>query len=119
MRFLRCWIPYKEILCSPSFFYIGIPGELSAHEARENYKLAERLAFSLWCSVPDDRLLQGCIGGRIDKTVRARVTCRVDVEGREVEADGLSRFADQWLQTSKLFNVAVDRNYYPAFQRLL
>jgi hypothetical protein len=25
----------------------------------------------------------------------------------------VERFADQWLQTSQLGNVAVDRNYYP------
>ena len=35
---------YKEILCSPKFFYLGLPGNLKP-EGNANFKLAERLAF--------------------------------------------------------------------------
>ena len=105
---------YKEILCSPSFFYIGIPGNL-AHEARENYKLAERLAFSLWCSVPDDRLLKDASAGELTKpSILASHVERMLKD--EKSKRWVERFTDQWLQTSKLFNVAVDRNYYPRFK---
>ncbi len=105
---------YQEILCSPSFLYLGIPGELS-DEAKVNYKLAERLAIFLWCSVPDQALLDSAAAGELTgpSTLASHVErmLRDEKSRRWVE-----HFTDQWLQTSKLFNVAVDRNYYPKFK---
>ena len=97
---------YKEILCSPNFFYLGLPGDLS-DEAKENYKLAERLAFFLWCSVPDERLLQAASAGELTTpSVLASHVERMLID--EKSSRWVEQFADQWLQTSKLFNVAVD-----------
>lgn len=108
---------YKEILCSPSFFYIGIPGELS-DEAKQNYKLAERLAIFLWCSVPDDLLLQAASTGEL--TTPSVLASHVERMLRhEKSRRWVESFADQWLQTSKLFNVAVDKSYYPKFREPL
>jgi hypothetical protein len=108
---------YKEILCSPAFFYLGLPGDLS-DEAKDNYKLAERLAFFLWCSVPDDRLLQSASAGELTTpSVLASHVERMLID--EKSRRWVEHFADQWLQTSKLFNVAVDRNYYPKFNEPL
>ena len=94
-----------------------MPGELSG-EAKDNYKLAERLASFLWCSVPDERLLQAASKGEL--TTPLILASHVE---RMLEDEKSNRwvehFADQWLQTSKLFNVAVDRNYYPRFKDLL
>ncbi len=105
---------YKEILCSPSFLYLGIPGELS-DEDKVNYKLAERLAIFLWCSLPDRALLESASAGELTNpsTLASHVErmLRDEKSRRWVE-----HFTDQWLQTSKLFNVAVDRNYYPRFK---
>ena len=105
---------YKEILCSPSFFYLGLSGELSEKQ-KQNYKLAERLAIFLWCSVPDEQLLASATAGEL--TTPSIVASHV----QRMLKDGKSRrwietFTDQWLQTSKLFNVAVDKNYYPRFK---
>ena len=105
---------YKEILCSPSFFYIGLPGELT-DKAKENYNLAERLSFLLWCSVPDDRLLQSAAAGEL--TTSQVLNSHVErMLGDEKSRRWVEHFSDQWLQTSKLFNVAVDTNYYPDFK---
>ena len=46
------------------FFYLGLPAHLSGEQKR-NYKLAEKLAFFLWCSVPDDRLLEAASAGTL------------------------------------------------------
>jgi hypothetical protein len=105
---------YKAILCSPGFFYLGMPGDLS-EEAAANYRLAERLAFFLWCSVPDEQLLEAAATGKL--TTPPVLAAQVD----RMLADDKSRrfvehFTDQWLQTSLLFNVAVDRTYYPRFK---
>jgi len=105
---------YKEILCTPKFFYLGLPGSLQAEENR-NFKLAERLATFLWCSVPDEPLLKAAAEGKLTKP--SELTSQVE----RMLKDGKSRrwverFADQWLQTSQLGNVAVDRTYYPKFR---
>lgn len=105
---------YKAILCSPGFFYLGMPDNLS-EETAANYRLAERLAFFLWCSVPDDELLELASTGKL--TTPSVLAAQVE----RMLADEKSRrfvehFTDQWLQTSLLFNVAVDRTYYPRFR---
>lgn len=108
---------YKEILCSPNFFYIGLPGKLSA-EAKQNYKLAERLAFLLWCSVPDDALLKAAADKKL--TTASVLASHVERMLKDEKSERwVEQFADQWLQTSKLFNVAVDKNYYPKFKEPL
>ena len=105
---------YKEILCSPSFFYLGIPGDLSA-EDKTNYKLAERLAFFLWCSVPDQALLESASMGELTKP--SNLSSHIERMLRDKKSRRwVEHFTDQWLQTSNLFNVAVDRNYYPRFK---
>lgn len=105
---------YKAILCSPGFFYLGMPGELSA-EAAANYRLAERLAFFLWCSVPDEELLKAASTGKL--TTPAVLAEQVDrMLANEKSRRFVEQFTDQWLQTSLLFNVAVDRTYYPRFR---
>ena len=105
---------YKEILCSPKFFYLGLPGNLKP-EGNANFKLAERLAFFLWCSVPDEPLLKAATEGVLTQP------SELDSQVKRMLKDGKSRrwverFADQWLQTALLGNVAVDRNYYPKFK---
>jgi len=105
---------YQEILCSPAFFYIGLPSD-QADQVIASNRVAERLALFLWCSVPDQELLDLAHEGKLTQP---------KIAGQQVErmlASPKSRrlvehFTDQWLQTSKLFNVAVDRKYYPRFK---
>ncbi len=105
---------YKEILCSPSFLYLGIPGELSDTD-KVNYKLAEKLAIFLWCSVPDQALLESASAGEL--TIPSALSSHVERMLRDDRSRRwVEHFTDQWLQTSKLFNVAVDRDYYPRFR---
>ena len=100
---------YKEILCSPDFFYLGLPDKLA------DYQLAERLAFFLWCSVPDEQLLRVAATGKLTKpSVLAAEIGRM--LKNEKSRRWVENFTDQWLKTSQLFNVAVDANYYPRFK---
>lgn len=108
---------YREILCSPRFFYIGMSGELTG-ETKQNFELAERLAFFLWCSIPDDQLLKAAAAGELSS--RQNVAAQVERMLNDEKSRRLvEQFTDQWLQTSKLFNVAVDSNYYPRFRQSL
>jgi hypothetical protein len=105
---------YREILCSPKFFYLGLSGNLGAEEDT-SFKLAERLAFFLWCSVPDDPLLKAAAEGAL--TQPSELESQVErMLKDEKSRRWVERFADQWLQTSQLGNVAVDQNYYPRFR---
>lgn len=113
---------YKEILCSPSFFYVGAhPAE--SNETLTNFKVAEKLAFFLWCSVPDQELLSAAANGELAKGKRADASGIASQTQRMLEDEKSKRwvrqFADQWLQTSQLFNVAVDKNYYARFNEQL
>ena len=104
---------YKKILCAPNFFYLGLPDKRS-----REHRLAERLAFFLWCSVPDEQLLAAASNGSLSTpdVLAAEI-------GRMLKDDRSQRwvenFTDQWLKTSQLFNVAVDGNYYPRFKDTL
>jgi len=105
---------YKEILCSPKFFYLGLAGNLGTEEDA-SFKLAERLAFFLWCSVPDERLLKAAAEGSLIRQPELESQVKRMLKD-EKSRRWVERFADQWLQTSQLGNVAVDRNYYPKFK---
>ena len=105
---------YKEILCSPKFFYLGLSGNLGVEEDA-NFKLAERLAFFLWCSVPDEPLLKAAAEGSLIRQPELESQVKRMLKD-EKSRRWVERFADQWLQTSQLGNVAVDRNYYPKFK---
>lgn len=108
---------YQAILTSPGFLYLGMPSG-SSDSLEANFQLAERLAFFLWCSVPDRELLE--LAGREQLTDPNTLQQQV----MRLLADEKSRrfveqFTDQWLQTSLLFNVAVDRTYYPRYRETL
>lgn len=105
---------YREILCAPDFFYLGLPGELSGEE-KSNYKLAEKLAFFLWCSVPDQQLLDAVSDGSLNTPSGLEAQFERMLQDEKSER-WVENFADQWLQTSMMFNVAVDANYYPRFK---
>jgi hypothetical protein len=105
---------YKEILCSPKFFYLGLAGNLGTEEDA-SFKLAERLAFFLWCSVPDEPLLKAAAEGSLIRQPELESQVKRMLKD-EKSRRWVERFADQWLQTSQLGNVAVDRNYYPKFK---
>ena len=105
---------YKAILCSPGFFYLGMSAGLTESDVA-NYRLAERLAFFLWCSVPDEQLLESASTGQL--TTPAVLAEQVDrMLTDEKSRRFVEHFTDQWLQTSLLFNVAVDRTYYPKYR---
>ena len=82
---------YKEILCSPKFFYLGLPGNLKPEE-NANFKLAERLAFFLWCSVPDEPLLKAANEGILTQP------SELDSQVKRMLKDKKSR---RWVQCSK------------------
>lgn len=105
---------YEEILCSPKFFYLGLPAEVDA-EQNHQFKLAERLSYFLWCTKPDQALLDDAATGVLtEPAVLASHVRRMLKDERSRRL--VENFTEQWLHTSTLFNVAVDPTYYRGFK---
>jgi mono/diheme cytochrome c family protein len=108
-----------RILASPSFLYRieRDPAGLRAGAAHpiSDVELASRLSFFLWSSIPDERLLNLAITGRLREpgVLEAQVR-RMIADDR---ADALvSNFAGQWLQLRNLeAKVAPDLLMFPDF----
>jgi hypothetical protein len=100
---------YSAVLCSPDFVCIEEqPGKL------DDFALAERLAFFLWNSPPDDQLRKLAIA----KTLHVGQTLGAQVE--RMLSDPKSRrfqdaFLDYWLDLRKLVATAPDSTVYPDY----
>ncbi|MEM1451024.1 MAG: DUF1592 domain-containing protein [Planctomycetota bacterium] len=98
-------------LTSPHFLYVTPAAE---GDGLDDRSLATRLALFLWCSVPDDALLERAAAGDLR---------RVDVlEGQidrmlaDPRARRMSRvFVRQWLDLALMDNLSVDRKVHPGF----
>jgi len=103
----------KTMLCSPSFTFLQEPAtdEPSSGPRRLNdYELASRLSYLLWCSLPDDELFGLAEQGRLHDlaVLRAQVTRMLDdaKSRRFVES-----FAGQWLSVDEFGSVEPAREY--------
>jgi cytochrome c553 len=103
----------KAILCSPEFIYRKeLPGTL------DSYALASRLSYFLWCSMPDDLLMQSAAAGKLTDAAELR---------RQVErmlADPKSArfteaFTGQWLGLRNIKATTPDAKLYPEFDDAL
>ncbi|MEO7190291.1 MAG: DUF1592 domain-containing protein [Vicinamibacterales bacterium] len=108
----------SSVLVSPSFLFRvehDPPGVAPGRAYPvSDLALASRLSFFLWSSIPDDRLLDVAIAGKLhDSAVLER-------EARRMLADPRSRslvnnFASQWLHLRNLEGITPDMRLYPDF----
>ncbi|MEE2639982.1 MAG: DUF1592 domain-containing protein [Planctomycetota bacterium] len=107
------------VIASPNFLFVGSgenPAGGSNSKSPANlggYRLASRLSFFLWCSLPDEALLQVAEDGSIfDK---ATLSAQVSRMLASPKAGRFSRhFVNQWLNLDRLKLVNF-RKTYPAF----
>ena len=83
-----------------------------------NLKLASRLSFFLWSSIPDDELLEAAADGRLGDSAE------LERQTRRLLADGRSRalvdnFASQWLRLRNLESQERESADYPEFDENL
>lgn len=98
-------------LTSPNFLYVARTG---AGEGSAPHGLATRMALFLWCSVPDDELIELAASGQLREP---------EVLGAQLErmlADPRARrmpevFVRQWLDLALLENLEVDREVHRHF----
>ena len=103
-------------MVSPHFLFRweldGAPSNPKAIRRLNEYELASRLAFFIWSSVPDDRLLDLAAKGALRKQLESEVQ-RMLADSR---AEALvENFAGQWLQLRNLDIVRPDKNLFPVY----
>ncbi len=105
---------YRAILCSPRFLtFIETPGPLDDHA------IASRLSFALWCSMPDQELLELANENKLhEPQVLTQQIERLLIH--EKAKRFVSSFTDQWLKLSQIDFTTPDtrqfRNFDPIVQ---
>jgi Protein of unknown function (DUF1592)/Protein of unknown function (DUF1588)/Protein of unknown function (DUF1585)/Protein of unknown function (DUF1587)/Protein of unknown function (DUF1595)/Planctomycete cytochrome C len=104
---------YKAILCSPHvIFFNERPGRL------DSPAIADRLAYALWCSPPDEELRRAAMAGELDQDAGRRTQVE-RMLGHPQAQRFVRTFTDQWLDLQKINATAPDDVLYPEYDRLL
>lgn len=104
------------VLVSPHFIFRweldGMQDNPKATRSLNEFELASRLAFFLWSSLPDDRLLQFAKQGQLRKNLGEEVVRML----KDNRANALvNNFAGQWLELRNLGVYQPDRKLFPTF----
>ena len=104
------------VLVSPNFLFRweldGAPDNPKSIRQLNEYELASRLAFFLWRSMPDDRLLDFAKKGLLRKNIESEIR-RMIRDGRSY---GMVRdFTGQWLGLRNLDVYKPDKKIFPLF----
>jgi hypothetical protein len=102
------------VLASPMFLYIAEPAEEGKRRTLSGVELANRLAYFLWSSPPDDTLLAlGRNGNLLKADVLAAQTTRL-LEDKRAQ-NFVRDFLHQWLGMDRIDFFQVNRSLYPRF----
>ncbi len=102
-----------SVLSSPNFLYLAQSGE-----AITDSELASRLSFFLWCSQPDEALLNAACSGHFrDPGTLAQQAERMLADPRAERF--AQQFTHQWLGMELLDSLQVDEAAYPEFSEEL
>lgn len=107
-------------LTSPKFLYLVEPKPTNAEKTRplNDYKIASRLSYFLWSSMPDEELFRAAAAGEL--TDPAKRTAQVDRMLADPKADRfVEGFARQWLRTDTFLNFTPDRYLYREYDEKL
>ncbi len=110
----------KLALCSPHFLFVGDRGgEADDDRKLRDFALAERLAFFLWSSVPDEPLLAAAAAGRLssDRAVLRREADRM-IADPKFDAF-LESFVGQWLRVREVGAMQPDPRLFPTYDEAL
>jgi mono/diheme cytochrome c family protein len=106
------------VLASPRFLYLGQVADDSADGQLDLHQFATRLSLFLWCSVPDDGLLELADNGTLGQPDVLRQTVRRMLA--DPRSSRLSQeFVRQWLGLQLLGFLKVDRSAHAQFDERL
>jgi hypothetical protein len=100
---------YRAILCSPRFLtFIEAPGPLDDHA------IASRLSFALWCSIPDQELLELANQNKLrDPQTLAQQVERLLSHTKAKRF--IASFTDQWLKLNQIDFTTPDTRLFRDF----
>ena len=100
---------YRAILCSPRFLtFIEAPGPLDDHA------IASRLSFALWCSMPDQELLELADQNKLrEPEVLAQQVERLISHAKAKRF--IASFTDQWLKLNQIDFTTPDTRLFRDF----
>jgi cytochrome c551/c552 len=100
---------YRAILCSPRFLtFIEAPGPLDDHA------IASRLSFALWCSMPDQELLELANQNKLrDPQTLAQQVERLLSHSKAKRF--IASFTDQWLKLNQIDFTTPDTRLFRDF----
>ena len=103
---------FVAAMISPSFLYIGKPAEGLRHA--DSLAFASKLAYFLWASPPDERLVDLASRGRLKN--RKILTAEIERMLEDPKADRFSAtFVNQWLALQRMDDVQIDYELYPEY----
>ncbi len=106
------------VLSSPKFLYLIESQPDGPGSAFNAYDLATRISIFLWCSIPDDRLIELAGEGRLsDPKILAAEVDRMLSDPRAARLS--EHFVHQWLGMQLLEYLKVDNKEYPQFDPAL
>jgi len=103
----------KAILCSPNFLYVETPPD--AGESDEPaFRLASRLSYFLWSSMPDDELMDAAASGKLRHLETLVVQMRRMLKDPRAEAF-IEHFTNSWLHLNELGSMPPDTQKYAVY----
>lgn len=114
----------KAILCSPNFIYVETPPDADSSD-NGAFRLASRLSYFLWSSMPDDELLEAAASGELNDPQTLLAQTRRMLQDPRAEAL-IVNFTNSWLHLNELgamppdpqkFSSYYDRQLEPLMRR--
>ncbi len=114
----------KAILCSPNFLYVETPPD-SGESDQQAFRLASRLSYFLWSSMPDEPLLDAAASGSLSEPETLIVHMQRMLKDPRAEAF-IENFTNSWLRLNELgsrppdtlkFSAYYDRQLEPLMRR--
>ena len=103
----------KAVLCSPYFLYLyEEPGRL------DDFALASRLSYFLWCGMPDDELLRLAAQNRLSQPAVLKQQVARMVADPRIDRF-VNDFVGQWLSVNKVGEMQPDGRLYPEYDEYL
>lgn len=106
---------FRSVLCSPNFLYVEVPPDETKPDHRQ-FRLASRLSYFLWSSMPDDELFEIAAKGQLDdaKILRAQIARML----KDPRAKAFTEhFTDSWLRLNELGSMPPDTVKFPIYYK--
>ena len=103
----------QAILCSPNFLYVETPPDPGQSEDK-NYRLASRLSYFLWSSMPDDELLRVAASGKLSEPKTLLAQTRRMLKDSRAEAL-VENFTNSWLHLHEIGSMPPDTQKFTAY----